>query len=95
MAAALLTVRPQSADSADAKLATRIQRQLAADSRAVSRLNIEVDGGVVTLRGVATSFYQKQLWLHGTKSVVGDSVRINDEISVTSKWEDTDFGWRD
>jgi len=95
MAAALLTARPHISESADDRLATRIHRQLAADSRAVSRLQIEVDGGVVTLRGVATSFYQKQLWLHGTKSVVGDSVRINDEVSVTSKWEDTDFGWRD
>jgi len=95
MAAALLTPRPHTSESADDRLATRIHRQLAADSRAVSRLQIEVDGGVVTLRGVATSFYQKQLWLHGTKSVVGDSVLINDEVSVTSKWEDTDFGWRD
>jgi osmotically-inducible protein OsmY len=95
MAAALLSARTHRPETADDRLATRIQRQLSADSRAVSRLQIEVEGGVVTLRGVATSFYQKQLWLHGTKSVVGDSARINDEISVTSKWEDTDFGWRD
>jgi len=95
MAAALLTARPDTSDSADERLATRIHRQLAADSRAVSRLQVEVDDGVVTLRGVATSFYQKQLWLHGAKSVAGDSARINDKISVTSKWEDTDFGWRD
>ena len=92
---ALLSVRPVSHESADQQLAHRIQRQLAADSRAVSRLQIEVDGGIVTLRGVATSFYQKQLWLHGTKRVVGDSVVINDEITVTAYWEDTDFGWRD
>jgi len=95
MAAAVLSARPQLTIAADEKLVMRIQRQLAADSRAVSRLQIEVDRGVVTLRGVATSFYQKQLWLHGTKSVVGDSALINDEITVTSKWEDTDFGWRD
>jgi osmotically-inducible protein OsmY len=95
MAAALLSARTHRPETADDRLAMRIQRQLSADSRAVSRLQIEVEGGVVTLRGVATSFYQKQLWLHGTKSVVGDSARINDEISVTSKWEDTDFGWRD
>ena len=82
-------------ESADDQLAHRIQRQLAADSRAVWRLQISVDEGVVTLRGVATSFYQKQLWLHGTKRVVGDDAIINDEITVTSNWEDTDFGWRD
>jgi hypothetical protein len=92
---AVLTIRTPSRQSADQQLASRIQRQLAADSRAVSRLLIEVDSGVVTLRGVATSFYQKQLWLHGTKRVVGAETHINDEITVTPHWEDTDFGWRD
>jgi osmotically-inducible protein OsmY len=92
---ALLSSRPAFHESADQQLAHKIQRQLAADSRAVSRLKIDVDSGVVTLKGVATSFYQKQLWLHGTKQVVGDSGVINDEITVTAYWEDTDFGWRD
>lgn len=92
---ALLSVLSQVSESADQQLATRIQRQLAADSRAVSRLQIEVASGVVTLRGVATSFYQKQLWLHGTKRVIDDSYIINDEIRVTANWEGTDFGWRD
>jgi hypothetical protein len=92
---ALLSIRTPTRESADQQLAHRIQRQLAADSRAVSRLQIEVDGGVVTLRGVATSFYQKQLWLHGTMRVVGPDALINDEIVVTQNWEDTDFGWRD
>jgi hypothetical protein len=91
----LLSSRHLKSETADDQLAYRIQRQLAADSRAFSRLQIMVDGGVVTLRGVATSFYQKQLWLHGTKRVVGDRATINDEITVTSNWEDTDFGWRD
>jgi hypothetical protein len=80
---------------ADEQLAHRIQRHLAAESRAVSRLQIQVDDGVVTLRGVATSFYQKQLWLHGTKRVVGENGSINDQISVTPYWEDTDVGWRE
>jgi len=84
-----------SANSLDQQLEIQIRRQLAADSRAFSRLEIEVEGGVVTLRGVATSFYQKQLWLHGTKRVVGDDVAINDEIDVTANWEASDFGWRD
>jgi len=90
-----ILLRKPSHESADQQLAHRIQRQLASDSRAVSRLQIEVDGGVVTLRGIATSFYQKQLWLHGTKRVVGANAQINDEITVTPNWEDTDFGWRD
>jgi osmotically-inducible protein OsmY len=92
---ALLTIRTPSRETADQQLAHRIQRQLAADSRAVARLQIEVEGGVVTLRGIATSFYQKQLWLHGTKRVIGPEAQINDEITVTPNWEDTDFGWRD
>lgn len=92
---ALLSARPVSAESADEQLARRIHRQLAADSRAVSRLTVDVDDGVVTLKGVATSFYQKQLWLHGTMQVVGESAVINDEITVTAYCEDTDFGWRD
>jgi osmotically-inducible protein OsmY len=92
---ALLTVRPTADQDSDQQLATRIQRQLASDSRAVNRLQIEVEGGVVTLRGIATSFYQKQLWLHGTKRVAGDGTIINDEITVTANWDGTDFGWRD
>ena len=91
----VLSSRHLKTESADDQLAHRIQRQLAADSRAVWRLQISVDEGVVTLRGIATSFYQKQLWLHGTKRVVGDDAIINDEITVTPNWEDTDFGWRD
>ena len=91
----LLTPRHPKLDTADEQLALRIQRHLAAESRALSRLQIEVDSGVVTLRGIATSFYQKQLWLHGTKQVVGDEAQIKDEITVTSHWEVTDFGWRD
>lgn len=73
--------------STDQQLALQIRRQLASDSRAISRLQIEVADGVVTLRGVATSFYQKQLWLHGTKRIVGDDAPINDEIDVTFVWE--------
>jgi hypothetical protein len=91
----VLTAPAPAARHSDEQLALRIQRQLAADSRAVSRLQISVDDGVVTLRGVATSFYQKQLWLHGTKRVVGDLAAIDDQITVTPSWEGTDFGWRD
>jgi len=92
----VLTARSQVAQKTkDDQLALRIQRQLASDSRAVSRLQVQVEDGVVTLRGTATSFYQKQLWLHGTKRVVGDSALIDDQVAVTPAWDDTDFGWRD
>jgi len=92
---AVLSRYPLVTESADQLLAQQIRRHLTADSRAVARLQIEVDSGVVTLRGTATSFYQKQLWLHGTKRVVGDEVVIDDQVTVTQTWEDTDFGWRD
>ena len=92
---ALLSLRPVSQKSSDQQLARRIQRNFAADSRALARLQIGVDDGIVTLKGVATSYYQKQLWLHGTKQVVGDSGVINDEITVPEYSEDTDFAWRD
>lgn len=92
---AVLTARMPHSRCSDDQLALRIERQLAADTRALSRLQIEVNDGVVTLRGTATSFYQKQLWLHGTNRVVGDLASIKDEIAVTSTWEGTDFGWRD
>jgi hypothetical protein len=91
---ALLSMGPSIDEDRDQQLVSRIQRQLANDSRAVSRLQIQVEGGVVTLRGMATSFYQKQLWLHGTKRVVGNEAIINDEITVTANWDGADFGWR-
>jgi len=91
----VLTRRRAASQVADEQLADQIRCQLAADSRAVSRLQVEVEDKVVTLRGVATSFYQKQLWLHGTKRAAGGDVIIKDEISVTPQWEDSDFGWRD
>lgn len=81
---ALVTASSQTAMiSNDQQLALQIRRQLSSNSRAIARLQIEVADGVVTLRGVATSFYQKQLWLHGAKRVVGDDAPINDEIGVT------------
>jgi hypothetical protein len=92
---AVSTQRHSIRESADQHLASRIHRQLAADSRALSRLQVEVDGGVVTLRGIATSFYQKQLWLHGTMCAIGDDATINDEITVTANWDHSDFGDRD
>ena len=81
--------------SADQQLEGKIRCQLAADSRAVTRLAIKVEGNVVTLTGVATSFYQKQLWLHGTMRAAGDDIAINDEINVTPNWDSADFTWRD
>jgi osmotically-inducible protein OsmY len=92
---ALLSRAATSEETDDTILEQRIRRHLTADSRAVSRLQIEVEAGVVTLRGVANSFYQKQLWLHGTKRVIGEDVLIDDQITVTPTWDNSDFMWRE
>ena len=62
---------------------------------ATNHVDVDADCGTVTLKGRVGSFYQKQLWLHGTKRVVGEDTVIQDEITVTPHWEATDFGWRD
>jgi osmotically-inducible protein OsmY len=94
MSATVLS-RSETTGDTDAQIAHRIRRHLAASSRAQSRLQVEVEEGVVTLRGTATSFYQKQLWIHGTKQVVGNEAEIKDEVIVTPYWEENDLGWRD
>jgi osmotically-inducible protein OsmY len=72
---------------ADDHLAESIRELLRSQFRATrSRLHVEVDSGVVTLRGVATSFYQKQLWLHATWQCP-EVERIDDQIRVVPDWE--------
>lgn len=46
-----------------------------------TRLRVDAEQGVVTLRGAARSFYQKQLWLSGAKHVAGVA-GIVDDIEV-------------
>lgn len=70
-------------DSASGPLTLQIRRHLHGSGWAASQLQIADDGRAVTLRGMATSFYQRQLWLHRTKQVIGDHRDINDEIMVT------------
>jgi len=63
-------------------LTNSIRRHLSGSGWGSSQLQIEDDGQAVTLRGIATSFYQRQLWLHRAKQAIGDVRCINDEISV-------------
>jgi osmotically-inducible protein OsmY len=51
--------------------------------RAVRGLAVRVDEGVVTLRGHARSFYEKQLVLHAVQKV-GGLTGIVDEVTVTA-----------
>jgi osmotically-inducible protein OsmY len=48
---------------------------------ATNHVHVKADGGTVTLTGRVSSFYQKQLWLHGAQRVAGVR-RIIDEIEV-------------
>jgi osmotically-inducible protein OsmY len=82
--AVALPVLNRAAANADDQLVQRIRQQLVARSGwAASRLSVDVQEGVATLRGVADSYYQKQLWLHGTQHIPG-VVGIHDEITVRS-----------
>jgi hypothetical protein len=67
---------------AHSSLANRIRGHLRGSGWGASRLQIEDDGQAVTLRGIASSFYQRQVWLHRAKQAIGDIRFINDEISV-------------
>ena len=66
----------------DEQLAHRIwEFLLARHPLAGLHLRVDVEDGVVVLRGVASTFYQKQLWLHDTKKIAG-TAKIVDEIEV-------------
>jgi osmotically-inducible protein OsmY len=69
------------------RLADRIREVLSTQFRASpSRLNVVARHGVVTLRGVANSYYQKQLWLHTTWQFP-EVERIDDQIRVVPHWD--------
>jgi hypothetical protein len=81
-ATALLTARPKA--SADSTLADKIADRVQSKHGPVrTHLRIDVRGDVATLQGMATSFYQKQIWLHAAASVPGIS-RVVDSIEVLS-----------
>lgn len=51
--------------------------------RRAARLDVSARDGLVTLRGVLRSFYEKQLSLHAAKRVAGVSA-LRDELVVAS-----------
>ncbi|MEX2174330.1 MAG: BON domain-containing protein [Pirellulaceae bacterium] len=66
---------------ANESLSGQVVRAIQARRVQFSTLHVEADAGVVTLRGLANSFYQKQLWLHATQCVPG-VLGIVDQIEV-------------
>jgi osmotically-inducible protein OsmY len=56
-------------EMSDELLAQRIRSHIMKKHRIREpRLTVEVNDGVATLRGRASSYYQRQLWLHDVKS---------------------------
>lgn len=65
----------------DEQLAARVRNFLTSRLAGRTRLDIEADSGVITLRGQVGSFYQKQLCIHGAQRVAGVQ-RVVDELDV-------------
>ena len=66
----------------DSQLAHRVKLFLASQPRASLRyLQVETDGSAVTLRGLVTTFYERQLALQASRQVAGVRHLI-DEITV-------------
>ena len=68
--------------SEDSQLARRVKLFLASQPRASLRyLQVEASGSTVTLRGLVTTFYERQLALASSRRVAGVRELI-DEITV-------------
>ena len=68
----------------DRELSRRIMNYLVTRHVPAARwLEIESQGGVVTLRGSVRSFYHKQLCIHCCQRVAG-VIRVQDELDVAA-----------
>ena len=77
-----LLAPPRIETSDDEQLARRVRNFiLARILPAANYVEVEAEGGVVTLTGRVGTFYQKQLWLNGAQRVAGVR-RVVDEIEV-------------
>lgn len=66
----------------DTHLAARVRNVLLSKvNPGRGQLDVIAHGGVVTLRGRVSSFYHKQLWIHGAQRVAGVE-RVVDELDV-------------
>lgn len=71
-----------SLSSEDSQLARRVKLFLASQPRASLRyLEVEAKGSTVTLRGLVTTFYERQLALQASSRVAGVRLLV-DEITV-------------
>jgi len=73
---------PPDVENSDEQLARRVRNFiLARILPAANFVEVEANGGIVTLSGRVGTFYQKQLWLNGAQRVAGVR-RVIDEIEV-------------
>jgi len=75
-------------DKGSAELGRRLRIYMSQRGVAsLQRLSIEVDGGIVTLRGTVSSFYERQLCL--CCQHVAGVIRLVDDLKVESPFEKT------
>jgi hypothetical protein len=66
----------------DEQLSRRVHNYLASRQPAGGNsVEVRASGGIVTVRGSVSSFYQRQLYIHGAQRVAG-VLRVVDEIDV-------------
>jgi hypothetical protein len=79
--------------SVDADLLTRVGIALTMRlSHTLHAVHIQVDNGVVTLRGLVPTFYDRQLAIEVTRRVAG-VLKVRDELSVTTPNSGFDKAW--
>jgi hypothetical protein len=79
--------------SVDADLLTRVGIALTMRfSHTLHAIHIQVDNGVVTLRGLVPSFYDRQLAIEVTRRVAG-VLKVRDELSVATPSGGFDKAW--
>lgn len=77
----------------DADLLTRVGIALTMRlSHTLHAVHIQVDNGVVTLRGLVPTFYDRQLAIEVTRRVAG-VLKVRDELSVTAPTGGFDKAW--
>ena len=79
----------------DSQLARRVKLFLASQPRASLRfLDVQASGSIVTLRGLVTTFYERQLALQASRQVAGvrhliDEITVQEPVVPQSRTSDS------
>lgn len=80
----MVTFSHEPADKADADLERRVRNYLVGRQMpGLRHIEVEANDGIVTLRGVVRSFYEKQLCIHCCRRVAG-VMELVDEVAVVT-----------